>query len=70
MGLAQFLVFIDQFTEEQLMVPKDAAGWNGRDHITHLAAWLKGIVALLNHQDRWAAVGVTIDDPRCRRTRF
>ena len=60
-GLAQFLAFIDQFSEEQLLNPTDAVGWNGRDHITHLAVWTEGITALLYREDRWAAMGLTMD---------
>lgn len=57
-GLAQFLTFIDQYSEEQLLNLKDEVGWNVRDHITHLAAWAEGIAALLRHEDRWTAMGL------------
>ncbi len=61
-GLAQFLAFIDEFSEEQMLEPKDAVGWNVRDHITHLAAWAEGIVALLRREDRWTAMGLENPD--------
>jgi hypothetical protein len=61
-GLAKFLAFIDEFSEEQMLDPKDTVGWNVRDHITHLAAWAEGIAALLGHEDRWAAMGLEILD--------
>jgi hypothetical protein len=58
-GLTQFLAFIDEFSEEQMLEPKDAVGWNVRDHITHLAAWAEGIAALMRREDRWAAMGIS-----------
>ena len=61
-GLAQFLTFIDELSEEQMLEPKDVVGWNVRDHLTHLAAWAEGIVALLCREDRWAAMGLTMEN--------
>lgn len=58
-GLRDFLAFLDQFSEAQLLEPTDAAGWNARDHITHLAVWADGVSALLRHEDRWAAMGIS-----------
>lgn len=63
-GLDHFLTFIAQFSEEQLLEPTDAVGWNGRDHITHLAAWAEGIAAHLHREDRWAAMGLSLDNPQ------
>ena len=60
-GLAEFLTFLDQFTEEQLQVPKDAVGWNARDHLVHMAVWADGIAALLRREDRWAAMGISAE---------
>lgn len=62
-GLAQFLTVIDQFSEEQMRTVKDAVGWNGRDHLTHLAVWAEGIAALLRREDRWAAMGLKMENP-------
>ncbi|MBK8905683.1 MAG: ClbS/DfsB family four-helix bundle protein [Anaerolineaceae bacterium] len=58
-GLRDFLAFLDQYSAEQLLEPKDAVGWNARDHITHLAVWADGVAALLRHEDRWAAMGIS-----------
>jgi hypothetical protein len=58
-GLASFEAALDRLSEEQLTGPKDAVGWNIRDHLTHLAVWADGITALLRGDDRWAAMGVT-----------
>lgn len=57
-GLARFEAALDRLSEAQITGPKDAAGWNVRDHITHLAAWADGVAALLRREDRWAAMGV------------
>jgi hypothetical protein len=61
-GLSQFLAVLDLFSEEQMLSPRDAAGWNIRDHVTHLAVWAEGIAALLRREDRWKAMGLSIDD--------
>lgn len=58
-GLASLEAALDQLSEDQQTGPKDAAGWNVRDHLTHLAVWADGITALLRGEDRWAAMGVT-----------
>jgi hypothetical protein len=36
-------------------------GWSIKDHLAHLAAWEAGIVALLNHEPRWDAMGLSED---------
>jgi len=59
-GLARFLAAIDQFSEAQMLIHRDAAGWTVRDHLTHLAVWADGIAALLRREDRWAAMGLAI----------
>ena len=62
-GLAQFLAVLDQFSDEQMLIPRDATGWNIRDHVTHLAVWADGIAALLRREDRWQAMGLVLDNP-------
>ncbi len=42
---------------EQLAAP-DPSGWAVKDHLIHLSAWENGITALLNRQDRYAAMQV------------
>jgi hypothetical protein len=56
-GLAGLEAALDRLSEEQLTGPRDAVGWNLRDHLTHLATWANGITALLRGEDRWAAMG-------------
>jgi hypothetical protein len=62
-GLAQFLATIDSLSDGQMLGPTDAVGWNVRDHLTHLAVWADGIAALLRREDRWAAMGLVMENP-------
>lgn len=57
-GLADLEAALDGLSTEQQLGPTDAVGWSVRDHLTHLAAWAEGIVALLRREDRWAAMGI------------
>lgn len=61
--LARFLEALDGLDEGQLDGPTDAAGWTVRDHLVHLAVWAGGIAALLRCKDRWAAMGLAMDNP-------
>jgi hypothetical protein len=62
-GLAAFLAALDGLDADQLDGPRDAAGWTVRDHLVHLAIWAEGIAALLRREDRWAAMGLAMDNP-------
>lgn len=57
-SLKQFLALLDQLSDEQMLQAVDSAGWNVRDHLTHLAVWADGVAALLRREDRWQAMGV------------
>ena len=57
-GWNDFQTYLATLTPEQMTGPTDAAGWSVNDHITHLAVWEQGIVALLNRQDRREAMGL------------
>jgi hypothetical protein len=59
----QFIAALDRLSEAQMLGPTDPAGWSVRDHLTHLAAWADGIAALLRRQDRWAAMGLMMNNP-------
>jgi uncharacterized protein (TIGR03083 family) len=48
---------LSQLSEAQWQAT-DAAGWTVKDHLAHLATWEAGIAALLQHQPRWAAMGL------------
>lgn len=62
-GLTQFLAVLEAFSDEQMLVPVDAVGWNVRDHLVHLAVWADGIAALLRREDRWQAMGLAMENP-------
>jgi hypothetical protein len=62
-GLTEFLAVLDHFSDDEMLIPKDTAGWNVRDHIVHLAVWADGIAALLRREDRWKAMGLVMDNP-------
>src|SRR5574341_1330797 len=52
---------IQGLTDAQLTAPgKD--GWSIRDHLMHIAVWEQGIVALLNRQSRYGAMGLSRDE--------
>lgn len=51
--------YIKSLTPEQLTKPADAAGWSVKDHLIHIAVWEVGMVALLNHQSRATAMGLS-----------
>ena len=57
-GWNDFQAYLATLTPEQKTGPTDAAGWSVKDHVMHLAVWEKGIVALLNHEDRREAMGL------------
>jgi uncharacterized protein (TIGR03083 family) len=42
----------------QMTTPAPHDGWSVKDHLAHLTAWEQGIVALLQHRPRWAAMGL------------
>ncbi len=54
----RLLAALDSWTDEQLTVPTDAAGWTVKDHLTHLTACERSIVFLLNGQPRHEGLGV------------
>lgn len=49
---------IARLSPAQLTTLHDADGWSAKDHIAHLAAWRRGLVALLEHGDMVGAMGV------------
>jgi hypothetical protein len=62
-GLQEITAYLDGLADEQWLAARDAAGWNLRDHVTHLAAWADGIAALLRREDRWSAMGLEMANP-------
>ena len=49
---------INRLDAAALTGPTDAAGWTAKDHLAHLAAWERSLIALLAGEDRAAALGV------------
>lgn len=62
-GLREILALLDGYSESEMQDAKDDQGWNIRDHVTHLATWADGIAALLQKQNRWAAMGLDMPEP-------
>lgn len=62
-GWQTFHNFVTGLTLTQLVKPRDAAGWNVKDHLIHLAIWQDGVSALLeqNGETRWGAMGLTAE---------
>lgn len=50
--------FVDPLSEEALTGPKDAVGWNIRDHLMHLVVWQDGVRELLSGTPRWRSMGL------------
>lgn len=47
------------WSDEQLTVPRDAAGWSAKDHLAHLAAWERSMLVLLrDRQPQHVGLGV------------
>jgi len=49
---------LDNLTEAQMTVPKDAQGWTVKDHIVHLTFWERSVVVFLQGQPRHQGLGV------------
>ncbi len=57
-GWASLTDALARLNDAQLTGPTDAAGWNGKDHIVHLAAWERSMLYLLAGKPRHAGLGV------------
>jgi uncharacterized damage-inducible protein DinB len=55
---------VDSLSDADMTAIRDAQGWAVKDHLVHLALWQKGIAALLRHEPRWPAMGVTVEEAR------
>jgi hypothetical protein len=54
---------IAPLSDAQLTAP-GKEGWSIKDHLMHIAVWEQGIVALLNQQSRYGAMGLSRDEWR------
>jgi hypothetical protein len=57
-GWNDYQGYLMSLTPGQMTIPTDAAGWRALDHVIHLADWEKGVLGMLNMQDRAGAMGV------------
>ena len=53
--------FIDTLSDEELIEPTDAAGWNVRDHLAHLEAWERTRFALIRKEPEHVIIGLPAD---------
>ena len=54
----QLMQVIDGASNEDLVTKTDAAGWNARDHIANLAAWLNSVIVMVRDgQPQWTGLG-------------
>ena len=58
----KFQTFLDSLTSEQLESLCDDGGWAVKDHIIHLTMWERGLLALLNKQNRQEAMGISEEE--------
>lgn len=56
---------LDDILENLSDAAKNAAGtltdWAVKDHLSHLAVWMNGIIALVKQQSRWQAMGLNAE---------
>jgi hypothetical protein len=50
--------FLADKSDGELIEPGDD-GWSVKDHLAHLAVWMTGLTAMLQREDRAAAMGVS-----------
>lgn len=44
--------------EQALLTKTDAAGWNSRDHLAHLGAWVNSVIVMIRDgHDQWTGLG-------------
>lgn len=54
----ELMAVIDSASEDDLMAKTDVAGWNGRDHLAHLGAWLQSVIVMVRDgQPQWTGLG-------------
>jgi hypothetical protein len=49
---------LDRLTPEQMIELHDPQGWAVKDHLVHLAAWERSVVAFLQGKPRYVGLGV------------
>jgi hypothetical protein len=49
---------LGSFTDVQMTEPRDAEGWNVKDHLVHVASWERSVVAMLQNRPRYEGLGI------------
>lgn len=53
------MAVVNEVTPTALLSRTDAAGWNTRDHLAHLGAWLNSVIVIIRDgQPQWTGLGV------------
>lgn len=56
------LAIVDSTDEQALLERRDAAGWNSRDHLAHLIAWLQGVTHMVREgKPQYVGMGISAD---------
>ena len=55
---AQLEALVGRLTEAQLTQPAPDGGWSVKDHLAHLGAWQRYLLAVLEHQPTSVAFGL------------
>lgn len=54
------MAVIEGVDDGALMTRTDAAGWNVRDHLANLSAWLQSVIVMVRDgEPQWAGLGVS-----------
>ncbi|MCO5217195.1 MAG: ClbS/DfsB family four-helix bundle protein [Thermomicrobiales bacterium] len=54
----ELMAAVNATNTDYLLTKTDAAGWNTRDHLAHLAAWLNSVIVMIRDgQPQWAGLG-------------
>lgn len=52
------ITLVTAHAEDELLQKTDAAGWNTRDHLAHLGAWLNSVIVMVRDgQPQWTGLG-------------
>lgn len=55
---SRFDAALERLSEDQLLIPQDAQGWTGKDHLAHISVWERSMVFFLQGKPRHEALGV------------
>jgi uncharacterized damage-inducible protein DinB len=58
---AALKTLLDSLTPDQLTEIKDVNGWAVKDHLAHIAAWERSVIAFLTGRPRHEALGISED---------